>query len=89
MTVDLVIKNGRIVTPGGVMYGGVAVSGLEMSQNSQRMYWTREQVDAELKKIMKNIHDQCVEYGGNNYVDGANIAAFKRVAQAMLAQGIV
>ncbi|HEY4514934.1 MAG TPA: NADP-specific glutamate dehydrogenase [Candidatus Paceibacterota bacterium] len=69
--------------------GGVAVSGLEMSQNSQRMYWTREQVDAELKKIMKNIHDQCVEYGGNNYVDGANIAAFKRVAQAMLAQGIV
>ncbi|HEY9582807.1 MAG TPA: NADP-specific glutamate dehydrogenase [Candidatus Paceibacterota bacterium] len=69
--------------------GGVAVSGLEMSQNSQRLFWTREQVDAELKKIMRNIHALCVEHGGKNYVNGANIAAFKRVSQAMLAQGIV
>ena len=73
--------------------GGVAVSGLEMSQNSERSHWTREQVDADLKKIMKHIHAQCVEYGRDkngkiNYVKGANLAAFARVSKAMLAQGL-
>ncbi len=73
--------------------GGVAVSGLEMSQNSMRINWPREEVDARLKLIMKNIHDTCVNFGthGNNvdYVKGANIGGFVKVADAMLAQGIV
>lgn len=74
--------------------GGVATSGLEMSQNSLRLNWTREEVDAKLKQIMGNIHDACIEYGkdGNGYVDyvkGANIAGFVKVADAMLAQGVV
>ncbi|UNY99464.1 NADP-specific glutamate dehydrogenase [Zhouia spongiae] len=73
--------------------GGVATSGLEMSQNSLRISWTREEVDERLKGIMKNIHDVCVSYGteGNyvNYVKGANIAGFVKVADAMLAQGVV
>ncbi len=73
--------------------GGVAVSGLEMSQNSMRINWPREEVDARLKLIMKNIHDTCVKFGteGNNvdYVKGANIGGFVKVADAMLAQGIV
>ncbi|KJD31911.1 glutamate dehydrogenase [Tamlana sedimentorum] len=74
--------------------GGVATSGLEMSQNSLRISWTREEVDDRLKGIMKNIHDACIEYGTEddgyiNYVKGANIAGFVKVADAMLAQGIV
>ncbi|MBT6763960.1 MAG: NADP-specific glutamate dehydrogenase, partial [Prolixibacteraceae bacterium] len=73
--------------------GGVAVSGLEMSQNSMRINWQREEVDARLKEIMKNIHETCVNYGGSgnktNYVKGANIGGFVKVADAMLAQGIV
>ena len=73
--------------------GGVATSGLEMSQNSLRMNWTREEVDTKLKTIMNDIHSQCVEHGkeGNfvNYVKGANIAGFLKVADAMLDQGIV
>ena len=74
--------------------GGVATSGLEMSQNSLRLSWTREEVDQRLKQIMKDIHDSCVEYGRNDdgsidYVRGANIAGFVKVADAMLAQGIV
>lgn len=74
--------------------GGVATSGLEMSQNSLRYNWDAEKVDARLHKIMKDIHDQCVEYGGgeNGYVDylkGANVAGFVKVADAMLAQGVV
>jgi len=74
--------------------GGVATSGLEMSQNSIRMSWTREQVDERLHNIMKNIHEQCVKYGKNeneqvDYVLGANIAGFIRVADAMLAEGHV
>ncbi|RMG68300.1 MAG: NADP-specific glutamate dehydrogenase [Bacteroidetes bacterium] len=73
--------------------GGVAVSGLEMSQNSMRLSWSREEVDRRLKNIMVDIHNQCVEYGtqGNyiNYVDGANIAGFIKVADAMIAQGAV
>jgi glutamate dehydrogenase (NADP+) len=74
--------------------GGVATSGLEMSQNSLRMNWTREEVDTKLKSIMNNIHDACIQYGKQedgyvDYVKGANIAGFVKVADAMLAQGVV
>ena len=73
--------------------GGVAVSGLEMSQNSLRLSWRREEVDERLQNIMRDIHNQCVEYGREggtvNYVKGANVAGFKKVADAMIAQGVV
>jgi glutamate dehydrogenase (NADP+) len=73
--------------------GGVAVSGLEMSQNSLRFNWTREEVDEKLLRIMKDIHEQCVRYGKEgdwvDYVKGANIAGFIKVADSMLDQGIV
>lgn len=74
--------------------GGVATSGLEMSQNSLRMSWTREEVDARLFKIMTCIHDVCLNYGCDkngkvSYVDGANIAGFVKVADAMSAQGVI
>ncbi len=73
--------------------GGVAVSGLEMSQNSQRFNWTREEVDARLHLIMREIHETCVKYGKSgsriNYVIGANVGGFVKVADAMLAQGVV
>ena len=74
--------------------GGVATSGLEMSQNSLRLSWTSEEVDQRLKNIMANIHEACVKYGSDStgytdYVKGANIAGFVKVADAMLAQGIV
>ncbi len=74
--------------------GGVAVSGLEMTQNSIRLQWTREEVDEQLKQIMINIHETCVKHGKEedgtiNYVNGANIGGFVKVADAMLAQGLV
>ncbi len=74
--------------------GGVAVSGLEMTQNSMRLNWTREEVDKRLQGIMKSIHETCTKYGKKesgyvNYVDGANIGGFVKVADAMLAQGAV
>jgi glutamate dehydrogenase (NADP+) len=73
--------------------GGVATSGLEMSQNSLRMNWTREEVDTKLKQIMQDIHTSCIEYGTEgdyvDYVKGANIAGFVKVADAMLDQGLV
>ena len=74
--------------------GGVATSGLEMTQNSLRFNWTREEVDKKLKEIMSNIHEACIEYGKDedgyiDYVKGANIAGFVKVADAMLAQGII
>ena len=74
--------------------GGVATSGLEMSQNSLRISWTREEVDERLKGIMEDIHDSCIKYGKEkdgycNYVKGANIAGFVKVADAMLAQGVI
>jgi len=73
--------------------GGVATSGLEMSQNSLRMNWTREEVDTKLKQIMQDIHTSCMEYGTEgdyvDYVKGANIAGFVKVADAMLDQGLV
>ncbi len=73
--------------------GGVATSGLEMSQNSMRLLWTRDEVDARLRSIMKSIHETCVKYGKEgdfiNYVKGANIGGFVKVADAMVDQGIV
>lgn len=74
--------------------GGVAISGLEMAQNAMRMSWPREEVDERLQVIMKNIHDQCVQYGAEkdgriDYVKGANIAGFVKVSEAMLAYGII
>ncbi len=73
--------------------GGVSISGLEMSQNSMRISWSRGEVDRQLQEIMGRIHEQCVEYGtvnGHvNYIKGANVAGFKKVADAMLAYGIV
>ena len=74
--------------------GGVATSGLEMSQNSLRLSWTSEEVDSKLNQIMDNIHAACVEYGTEadgyvDYVKGANIAGFVKVAEAMMAQGVV
>jgi glutamate dehydrogenase (NADP+) len=72
--------------------GGVAVSGLEMSQNAMKLSWSEEEVDAKLHTIMSSIHSACVEYGTTDdgyihYVRGANIAGFKKVADAMLDQG--
>ena len=74
--------------------GGVSVSGLEMTQNSERLSWSAEEVDSKLHAIMENIHENCVKYGTEpdgyvNYVKGANIAGFMKVAKAMMAQGIV
>jgi glutamate dehydrogenase (NADP+) len=88
-------KNGILYAPGkATNAGGVAVSGLEMSQNSARLYWTREEVENRLKGIMQKIHDQCRQYGKDaddniDYLKGANIAGFVRVADAMLAEGHV
>jgi glutamate dehydrogenase (NADP+) len=90
-----VFQNAKILfAPGKASNaGGVATSGLEMSQNSLRMNWTREEVDAKLKQIMKDIHSSCIEYGADgdyvDYVKGANIAGFVKVADAMLDQGLV
>ena len=74
--------------------GGVATSGLEMSQNAMKLSWTADEVDEHLKNIMKHIHDDCVEYGtdlnGNvDYVKGANIAGFLKVADAMVDMGVL
>lgn len=91
----------RVFHEAGILYapgkasnaGGVATSGLEMSQNALRLSWSREEVDMRLRQIMQNIHSQCVTYGRNgnrvDYVKGANIAGFVKVADAMLAQGLV
>ena len=91
-----VFRNAKILfAPGKASNaGGVATSGLEMSQNSLRISWTREEVDQRLQGIMKDIHDSCVAYGKEedgycDYVKGANIAGFVKVADAMLAQGVI
>ncbi|KAA0911778.1 NADP-specific glutamate dehydrogenase [Pusillimonas sp. ANT_WB101] len=91
--VDAFVESGVLYAPGKASNaGGVAVSGLEMSQNSQRLHWTRDQVDGKLHAIMRDIHDNCVLHGTQgdkvNYVNGANIAGFVRVADAMLQQGV-
>lgn len=93
--VDIFLDGGLLYGPGkAANAGGVSVSGLEMSQNSMRLNWPREEVDQRLKVIMHNIHKSCMEtaeqYGTPfNYVKGANIAGFVKVAEAMLDQGIV
>lgn len=92
---EVFLKNKVLFAPGkAANAGGVATSALEMSQNSMRLSWTFEEVDAKLKQIMVDIHnnveDAAVRYGHeDNYVVGANIAGFEKVAQAMLAQGVV
>ena len=92
--VDIFQNNKILFGPGkAANAGGVAVSGLEMTQNSMRIQWNREEVDKKLKEIMHNIHKQCTEFGSEpdfmNYVKGANIAGFIKVADSMLDQGVV
>ena len=93
--VEIFLEHKILFAPGkAANAGGVATSGLEMSQNSQRLSWSREEVDNYLHRIMKNIHATCVKFGKKengfiNYVDGANIGGFVKVADAMIAQGIV
>jgi glutamate dehydrogenase/leucine dehydrogenase len=93
--VNVFLNAGILYGPGkAANAGGVATSGLEMTQNSMRLPWSREEVDARLHSIMINIHQTCVTYGKKdngfiNYVDGANIGGFVKVANAMIAQGVV
>ncbi|NSW94082.1 MAG: NADP-specific glutamate dehydrogenase [Bacteroidales bacterium] len=93
--VEVFLNAGILYGPGkAANAGGVATSGLEMTQNSMRLPWSREEVDSRLRTIMKNIHTTCVKYGTRhdgfiNYVDGANIGGFVKVADAMIAQGVV
>ena len=92
--VDYFIANKVPFAPGkAVNAGGVATSGLEMTQNAMHISWTAEEVDKRLHQIMSDIHEQCVRYGRTadytNYVKGANIAGFMKVARAMMAQGLV
>ena len=92
--VDLFVHNRQLFAPGkAVNAGGVATSGLEMTQNAMHISWTAEEVDQRLHQIMSDIHGQCVAHGKEegyiNYVKGANIAGFMKVARAMIAQGIV
>ena len=91
---EYLLSKGVLFAPGkAANAGGVAVSGLEMTQNAMHISWTAEEVDAKLKQIMENIHEQCVKYGKQsdgfiNYVNGANIAGFMKVARATLEQGL-
>lgn len=93
--IDLFIEKKIMYGPGkAVNAGGVATSGLEMTQNAMHISWTEEEVDAKLKQIMSDIHDQCVNSGRQkdgyiNYMKGANVAGFLKVAKAMLAQGVI
>ena len=93
--IDVFIENKMVYAPGkAVNAGGVATSGLEMTQNAQHIYWTAEEVDKNLHQIMKDIYDQCVKYGKEdngyiNYRKGANIAGFMKVAPAMMGQGVI
>ncbi len=92
--VDMFIEHKQLFAPGkAVNAGGVATSGLEMTQNAMHISWTAAEVDARLHQIMSAIHEQCVAHGKEgdyvNYVKGANIAGFMKVAKAMMAQGIV
>ncbi|MFV0392440.1 MAG: NADP-specific glutamate dehydrogenase [Paludibacteraceae bacterium] len=93
--VEIFLKNKILYAPGkAANAGGVATSGLEMTQNSMRLSWTREEVDEKLQRIMSDIHDACTKYGTEpdgyiNYVKGANIAGFMKVAKAMTAQGVL
>jgi len=93
--VEIIQKNGLLFSPGKASNaGGVATSGLEMTQNSMKLRWNRQEVDDRLHEIMRNIHEQCVKHGKRedgyvDYVKGANIAGFLKVANAMLDQGVI
>ena len=93
--VEVFLKNKILYAPGkAANAGGVSTSGLEMTQNSMRLSWTREEVDEKLQRIMSDIHEACVKYGTEadgyvNYVKGANIAGFMKVAKAMISQGVL
>jgi glutamate dehydrogenase (NADP+) len=93
--IEVIQKAGLLFAPGkAANAGGVATSGLEMSQNSMKLNWSREEVDNRLHEIMCNIHAQCLKYGkrDNGYIDyvkGANIAGFLKVANAMLDMGVL
>jgi glutamate dehydrogenase (NADP+) len=93
--IEIVQENKLLFAPGkAANAGGVATSGLEMAQNAMKLNWPREEVDARLHQIMKNIHESCMKYGKQpdgyiDYVKGANIAGFLKVANAMLDQGII
>ena len=93
--VEIFLKNKILYGPGkAANAGGVSVSGLEMTQNSMRLNWSKEEVDQKLKGIMESIHESCVKYGTEadgfvNYVKGANVAGFMKVAKAMMAQGVL
>lgn len=93
--VEVFLRNKILYAPGkAANAGGVSVSGLEMTQNSIKLSWSRDEVDQKLKNIMTSIHDACVKYGTEedgfvNYVKGANIAGFMKVAKAMMAQGVL
>ncbi|MGL4326651.1 MAG: NADP-specific glutamate dehydrogenase [Tannerellaceae bacterium] len=93
--IEVFLENHILYAPGkAANAGGVATSGLEMTQNAIKLGWTREEVDERLKSIMKSIHEQCMKYGTDangfvNYVKGANIAGFMKVAKAMMDQGVI
>ena len=92
--IEIYLENKILFGPGkAANAGGVAVSGLEMSQNSALMSWSREEVDEKLKTIMSSIHNVCEKHGKDgdfiNYVKGANIAGFIKIADAMMDQGVV
>ena len=93
--IDLFIENKILYAPGkAVNAGGVATSGLEMTQNAMHITWSEKEVDEKLKQIMNDIHTQCEKYGKEpdgyiNYMKGANIAGFMKVAKAMMDQGVV
>ena len=92
--VDYFIAHRTPFAPGkAVNSGGVATSGLEMTQNAMHISWTAKEVDERLHHIMSAVHDQCVKYGQENgylnYVKGANVAGFMKVAHAMMAQGVL
>ena len=93
--VEVFLENKILYGPGkAANAGGVATSGLEQSQNAMKLSWTAEEVETRLHQIMINIHDSCAKYGKEpdgfiNYVNGANIAGFMKVANSMLDQGIV
>ena len=93
--IEMFLKHKIMYGPGkAVNAGGVATSGLEMSQNAMHLSWTSEEVDAKLHQIMSEIHAQCLKYGREtdgyiNYMKGANVAGFLKVAKSMLAQGVL
>jgi glutamate dehydrogenase (NADP+) len=93
--IEVFLEHKILFSPGKASNaGGVATSGLEMSQNAQKLSWTAKEVDDKLHQIMRDIHEQCVKYGTEengyvNYMKGANIAGFLKVAHAMMDQGII